>query len=74
MLNPDGVILGNTRTGVAGKDLNRQYRKNNEFVFPEIIAIIDYIIKLKEKYGKRLLFVIDVHGHSSRKNSFFYGP
>jgi murein tripeptide amidase MpaA len=28
MLNPDGVILGNTRTGVAGKDLNRQYRKN----------------------------------------------
>lgn len=23
MLNPDGVILGNTRTGVSGKDLNR---------------------------------------------------
>jgi murein tripeptide amidase MpaA len=34
MLNPDGVIMGNTRTGVAGKDLNRQYKKNEDFVFP----------------------------------------
>jgi len=23
MLNPDGVILGNSRTGAIGKDLNR---------------------------------------------------
>lgn len=74
MLNPDGVILGNTRTGVAGKDLNRQYKKNADFVFPEIIAIMDYIKKLKEKYNNKLLYVIDIHGHSSRKNSFFYGP
>lgn len=47
MLNPDGVIMGNTRTGVAGKDLNRQYRKNSDFVFPEVNAIIDYMTKLK---------------------------
>lgn len=47
MLNPDGVIMGNTRTGVAGKDLNRQYRKNNDIVFPEVISIIDYVMKLK---------------------------
>jgi murein tripeptide amidase MpaA len=25
MVNPDGVILGNSRSGTAGKDLNRQY-------------------------------------------------
>lgn len=74
MLNPDGVILGNTRTGVAGKDLNRKYMKNGEFVFPEINGIIDYVAKLKEKYGKKLLFLVDIHGHSTRKNSFFYGP
>jgi cytosolic carboxypeptidase protein 2/3 len=47
MLNPDGVIAGNTRTGVAGKDLNRQYRKSNEIVFPEVISIIDYVMRLK---------------------------
>jgi murein tripeptide amidase MpaA len=23
MVNPDGVVLGNSRTGVLGKDLNR---------------------------------------------------
>jgi len=25
MVNPDGVIIGNTRTSAAGKDLNRQF-------------------------------------------------
>jgi len=25
MANPDGVVLGNTRTSAAGKDLNRQF-------------------------------------------------
>ena len=25
MVNPDGVIVGNTRTGFAGKDLNRKF-------------------------------------------------
>lgn len=29
MLNPDGVILGNYRTGVAGRDLNRVYINPN---------------------------------------------
>ncbi len=74
MLNPDGVILGNTRTGVAGKDLNRRYNRNGDFVFPEVNAVIDYMTKLKQKYGKKFLFIIDIHGHSNRKNSFFFGP
>lgn len=26
MLNPDGVIVGNTRCNLAGRDLNRQYK------------------------------------------------
>jgi len=25
MVNPDGVIIGNSRTSIAGKDLNRQF-------------------------------------------------
>lgn len=26
MLNPDGVIVGNSRCSLNGRDLNRQYR------------------------------------------------
>jgi len=34
MVNPDGVICGNTRTGFAGKDLNRKFNGKTEFIFP----------------------------------------
>jgi hypothetical protein len=30
MINPDGVVLGNYRTGVVGKDLNRLYSNKNK--------------------------------------------
>ncbi len=32
MLNPDGVITGNYRTGLAGFDLNRQFNEAADFV------------------------------------------
>ena len=35
---------------------------------------MDYVQKLKQKYGQHFLFVLDMHGHSTRKNSFFFGP
>lgn len=47
MLNPDGVIIGNTRTSFAGKDLNRKYTDKTHFIFPEVIGVRDYVIKLK---------------------------
>jgi murein tripeptide amidase MpaA len=34
MLNPDGVIVGNYRTSYSGKDLNRQFKDINNYVFP----------------------------------------
>ena len=33
MINPDGVILGNSRTGASGKDLNRQFKTKNKYLF-----------------------------------------
>ena len=30
MLNPDGVVVGNYRTSLAGLDLNRVYRKPSQ--------------------------------------------
>jgi len=34
MLNPDGVVLGNNRTSLAGKDLNRAYINPNSKLTP----------------------------------------
>ena len=47
MINPDGVIFGNYRTGLAGKDLNRRFKSKNIDLFPEIINLRNYIQKLK---------------------------
>jgi murein tripeptide amidase MpaA len=36
MLNPDGVINGNTRCNLAGVDLNRQWIEPNKKLHPSI--------------------------------------
>ena len=36
MLNPDGVIVGNSRTSLAGVDLNRTYKKPRRDIFPTV--------------------------------------
>ena len=36
MLNPDGVIVGNYRCSLAGRDLNRRYKTTLREAFPPI--------------------------------------
>ena len=36
MLNPDGVIVGNYRTSLAGVDLNRVYKSPVADLFPTV--------------------------------------
>lgn len=36
MLNPDGVIFGNYRTGCAGRDLNRRFSNTDPILFPTV--------------------------------------
>ena len=70
ILNIDGVIAGNYRTGCAGLDINRMFgEKSNKRLNPEAFMLKDYI-----KIEKRLSFYFDVHGHSSKKSVFMYGP
>lgn len=38
MLNPDGVALGNYRTGLSGRDFNREYKNPDKTVFPEVYS------------------------------------
>lgn len=39
MTNPDGVIVGNYRTNMAGNDLNRKYLNPDEKLHPTVVAI-----------------------------------
>lgn len=48
MVNVDGVIVGNHRTGLEGVDLNRNFACENENLFPIITAIRNTINNLKE--------------------------
>lgn len=34
MVNPDGVVCGNYRTSLFGKDLNRTFNQSRRFAFP----------------------------------------
>jgi murein tripeptide amidase MpaA len=47
MINPDGVVLGNFRTSLAGKDLNRQFKTKKLNLLPEISSLKSLIKKLK---------------------------
>ena len=71
MLNPDGVILGNFRTSLAGCDLNRRWDDPSELYHPEIYSAKKMILKFAEK--RSIALIIDLHGHSNLYNSFIYG-
>ena len=34
MINPDGVLLGNSRSGASGRDLNRMFIETDRELFP----------------------------------------
>lgn len=48
MLNPDGVIVGNYRCSLAGRDLNRNYRHPRKESFPTVW----YTKAMMEEVGK----------------------
>ena len=50
MMNPDGVIAGNYRTSLSGKDLNRQFSETNEIIFPTVYSLKKLIKTMKKKY------------------------
>ncbi|XP_033018639.1 cytosolic carboxypeptidase 3 isoform X3 [Lacerta agilis] len=71
MLNPDGVIVGNYRCSLAGRDLNRNYKSDLKESFPPIWCTRSMI---KRMMGERnVLLYCDLHGHSRKENVFMYG-
>ena len=71
MVNPDGVLVGNSRTSFAGCDLNRRWLNPNELIHPEIYMAKKIILKLAEQ--RNIAFIIDFHGHFGTYNALFYG-
>ncbi|XP_069048451.1 cytosolic carboxypeptidase 2 isoform X3 [Lepisosteus oculatus] len=71
MLNPDGVIVGNYRCSLTGRDLNRNYRSILRDFFPTLWATKNMIQRLCEE--RKVLLYCDLHGHSRKHNAFIYG-
>ena len=74
MLNPDGVVFGNYRTSLSGKDLDRQFKTKFLELIPEIVDLKQLVKKLKYDNKYNIPYFLDFHGHSLKKNVFFYGP
>ena len=72
MLNPDGVIHGSYRCSLAGVDLNRQWKQPSPSLHPTIFHTKALWRHISEAHGTPLLSC-DFHGHSRRKNVFFFG-
>ena len=71
MLNPDGVINGNYRTSLSGKDLNRLWPDPRENVCPEILAVKNLV--KTTLLSRNVYMYCDFHGHSNKYNNFMYG-
>ncbi|KAF5273517.1 hypothetical protein FQR65_LT17158 [Abscondita terminalis] len=73
MLNPEGVIYGNTRRGLAGIDLNRCWDNPNKEICPEIYHTKRLVAYAKNEIKHPVAAFIDIHGHSNKKFFFLYG-
>mmetsp|Transcript_1109 Transcript_1109/g.2706 ORF Transcript_1109/g.2706 Transcript_1109/m.2706 type:complete len:878 (+) Transcript_1109:41-2674(+) len=71
MLNPDGVIYGNSRCSLLGVDLNRRWKTPLRLVHPEIYYTKKLITVFSEVH--EIAMYCDMHGHSAKKDVFMYG-
>jgi len=71
MMNPDGVVAGNYRTNLFGFDLNRRWDGGSRKNLQESTYIKRYFTQLSKT--REIAFILDLHGHSRKLFSFFYG-
>ena len=74
MANPDGVVIGNYRTGLSGKDFNREFPSPDQELFVEVHSLKELLRRCKGLYGSDFTLFLDFHGHTVKKNVFTYGP
>ncbi|XP_068168239.1 cytosolic carboxypeptidase 2 [Antennarius striatus] len=71
MLNPDGVIVGNYRCSLAGRDLNRNYKTLLRDSFPCVWHTRNMVERLVAESD--VVLYCDFHGHNRKSNVFMYG-
>nr|XP_019957671.1 PREDICTED: cytosolic carboxypeptidase 2 [Paralichthys olivaceus] len=71
MLNPDGVVVGNYRCSLAGRDLNRNYKTLLRDSFPCVWHTRNMVERLMAETDVALY--CDFHGHNRKNNVFMYG-
>ncbi|XP_042352706.1 cytosolic carboxypeptidase 2 [Plectropomus leopardus] len=71
MLNPDGVVVGNYRCSLAGRDLNRNYKTLLKDSFPSVWHTINMVERLMAE--TEVILYCDFHGHNRKNNVFMYG-
>ncbi|XP_060892452.1 cytosolic carboxypeptidase 2 isoform X2 [Labrus mixtus] len=71
MLNPDGVVVGNYRCSLAGRDLNRQYKTVLRDSFPSVWHTRNMVERLTAE--RDVVLYCDFHGHNRKNNVFIYG-
>jgi hypothetical protein len=71
MMNPDGVICGNSRCNLAGLDLNRCWDNPSESSCPTVFHTKALLHRLCPLVTISLF--LDVHGHSRKRGAFLYG-
>jgi len=70
MLNPDGVVMGNTRYSVEGDDLNRCWDNPLIDIHPAIHSLKEMLKVITSE--NEIKMYCDLHGHSKKYNSFIY--
>jgi murein tripeptide amidase MpaA len=73
IVNPDGVVSGNSRVSFAGVDLNRRWKINNSleyYLIPEITSIRSYMAQFQT--GK-ILMHLDFHGNDKSTRVILQG-
>lgn len=68
MMNPDGVILGNTRCSLGGWDLNRCWGSPEAELQPSVHRMKEKVRQMGAEAG----LYFDLHGHSQALNSFIF--
>eukprot|EP00727_Mastigamoeba_balamuthi_P012860 m51a1_g8197 hypothetical protein (669) ;mRNA; f:8876-11783 len=71
MLNPDGVVFGQSRCSLEGYDLNRVWDSPSPSMCPTIFAAKKMAIEFGR--DRKVGFYVDLHGHSRKMNAFTYG-